>query len=406
MSFDGWRKLGALEVHRTIGGLVTDEGLVTREINELPRVELFAEFAVQMFGIGEADAEGDERAYIAKDGLTHGGGELSNVLMAQGEVEPVFSRLGQDGGEALRGEVLELIDEEIKIAPQVLGLAVPGHGGELELGDEQGAEQVGFVVADLALGQVGDEDAAFVHDKGDAHLVAHLADDVADDGGEEQLPGFVLDRGDGLALEAGIPAFVFVLPEVAQEGIVDLVHHPSAIGRIGEQAVESEQGGVLAMRQSRDGVVQDVFEPRPPTLMPETFEGANDAGGHEMAILGRALGEQIEPDGVIKVSRVEIDSLLGPHGRDVIEQFLRQITMRVDETDAVALLDELEDEIAQERRLPGTRFSDDVGVVAGIAQLKTERRFTAAPRLPHADVKILFSHVCVQAAQASRRSMD
>ena len=125
-----------------------------------------------------------------------------------------------------------------------------------------------------------------------------------------------------------------------------------------------------------------------------------------MAILGRGLGEQIEPDGVIEVARVEIDRLLGTHGRDVIEQFLRQIAVRVDEADAMALLDELEDEVAQERRLPGTRLADDVGVVAGIAQLKTERRFTAAPRLPHADVKIMFSHVCVQATQASRRSMN
>jgi hypothetical protein len=195
MSFDGRRKLGALEVHGTIGGLIADEGLVTWKIDELPRVELLAEFAVQMFGIGEADAEGDEGADIAKDGLPHGGRELGDVLMAQGEVEPVFSRLGQDGGEGLRGEVLELIDEEIKIASLVLRLTVPGHGRELKLRDEQGAEQVGFVVADLALGQIGDEDAALVHDEGDAHLVAHLADDVADDGGEEQLAGLVLDRG-------------------------------------------------------------------------------------------------------------------------------------------------------------------------------------------------------------------
>ncbi len=94
MSFDGRRKLRALEVHGAIGGLIADEGLVTREIDELPRVELFAEFAVQVLGIGEADTEGDESADIAKDGLPHGGGELGDVLMAQGEVEPVFSSLG------------------------------------------------------------------------------------------------------------------------------------------------------------------------------------------------------------------------------------------------------------------------------------------------------------------------
>lgn len=137
MSLDGWGKLRALKVHRAIGGLVADEGFVTRKIDELPRVEFFAEFAVQMLGIGKADAEGDEGADIAKHGFPHGGGELGNVLMAQGEVEPVFPRLGQDGGEGLRGEVLELIDEEIKIATLVLGLAIAGHGGELKLSDEQ-----------------------------------------------------------------------------------------------------------------------------------------------------------------------------------------------------------------------------------------------------------------------------
>ena len=403
MSFDGTGKLRALEVHRAIGGLIADEGFVTRQIDELPRVEFFAEFAVQMLGISEADTKGDEGADIAKDGFPHSGGELGDVLMAQSEIEPVFPRLGQDGGEALGGEVLELIDEEIKIAPLVLWLPIAGHGGELELRDEQGAEQVGLVVADLALGEIGDEDASLVHDKGDAHLVAHLADDVADDGGEKQLADLVLDRGDGLAHEARLPALEFVLPEIAEEGIVDLVHHPSAIGSVGEQSVEAEESGIRAMRESRDGVVQDVFEPWPPAFMPETLEGAHDAGCNQMAILGRGLRKQIESDGVIEVARMEIDRLLGPNRRNVKKQILRQIAVRVDEADTVALLDELKDEIAQERRLPGTCFSDDVGVVAGISQIETKRHL-AAPRLPHADVKIMLFHVCVQAAQASRRS--
>ncbi len=247
MSSDGRGKLRALEVHRAIGRLVTDECFVARQIDELPRMELFAEFAVQVFGISESDTESHEGSHIAKDSFPHGGGELGDVLMTQCEIEPVFPRLGQDGGEALGGEVLELIDEEIKIASLVLGLAVAGHGGELELRNEKGAEQVGLVVADLAFGEIGDEDAAFVHDKGNAHFAAHLTDDVADDWREEQLANFVLNRGDGLALEAGIPALVFVLPEVAEEGIVDLIDHPSAIGSVGKQAVESEESGVWAM---------------------------------------------------------------------------------------------------------------------------------------------------------------
>ena len=122
-----------------------------------------------------------------------------------------------------------------------------------------------------------------------------------------------------------------------------------------------------------------------------------------MSLVGRGLGEQIQPDGVVEVARVEIHGLLGAASRDVIEQLGRQIPMRINETDAVALLDELEDEIAQQRGLPGTRLADDVGVVACIAQFEAER-LLAAPCLPHADVKIVFVHGCVHAAQASRRS--
>ena len=137
--------------------------------------------------------------------------------------------------------------------------------------------------------------------------------------------------------------------------------------------------------------------------MPEAFEGANHTGGHEMPILRCGLGEQIESDGVIEVARMEIDRLLGPNRRNVKKQILRQIAMRINEADTVALLDELKDEIAQERRFPGTCLSDDVGVIACISQIETKRHL-AAPRLPHADVKIMIVHVCVQAAKASRRS--
>lgn len=258
-------------------------------------------------------------------------------------------------------------------------------------------------MADLAFGEVGDEDAALIHDKGDAHFAANLADDVADDGGEEQLTALVLNGGDGLAHEAWLPAFVFVLPEVAEEGIVDLVHHPAAIGCVGQQAVQPEEGGVRAVHERGNGVVQDVFEAWPPAFMPDALEGTHNARGDEMSLVGRGLGEQIEPDGVVEVARVEIHGLLGAASRDVIEQLGCQIPMRINEADAVALLDELEDEIAQKRGLSRTRLADDVGVVACIAQIKTER-LLAAPRLSHADVKIIFAHGCVHAAQASRRS--
>lgn len=402
MRLDGWAKKGALEVHTAVGGLVTDERFVAGQVNELAGLELLAEFSVQVLGIVEADAEGDDGADIAKDGLSHRGGELGNVLMAQSEAEPVFPRLGEDGCEGLGREVLELIHKEIEVTTFLLGLAIAGHSGELELRDEQRADEVGFVVADLAFGEVGDEDAPLIHDKGNAHFAAHLADNVAQGRGEEQLTDLVLDRGDGLALEAGIPAFVFVLPEVSEERIVHLLDHPTAVDRVGEQAIHTEQGGVGAMRQRGHSVVKDVFHPRPPGVRPEVLEGSHDARGNEMPFLRGGLSEQIQPDGEIAVAGVKIDGLLRPVGWDVVEQLLRQIAMRVDETNAMALQDELEDEIAQQSGLSRARLANDIGMVTRIRHLKTERRFAAAPRLPHADVKVIVAH----ASQASRRSMN
>lgn len=116
-------------MHSAIGGLIADEGFVAGQVHELSRLELLAEFTIEMFSIGKADAEGDEGADVSKDGISHGGGDLGDVLMTQGEVEPILSGLSQDGGEGLRGEVLELIHEEIEVASRVLGLAISGHGG-------------------------------------------------------------------------------------------------------------------------------------------------------------------------------------------------------------------------------------------------------------------------------------
>ena len=68
---------------------------------------------------------------------------------------------------------------------------------------------------------------------------------------------------------------------------------------------------------------------------------------------------------------------MNPHGRDVQQPILRQTATRVDEAEAVALLDELEDESAQECRLPGARLADDVGGIAGINA--SRRSLTSLP---------------------------
>lgn len=119
-------------------------------------------------------------------------------------------------------------------------------------------------MTDLPFGEVGDEDAALIHHEGDANLATHLAHDVADDRGEQQLTHLVLNRRDGLAFESFIIALELVHPVVLQKRVAHLTHDPLPVGVVGEHAIHAKQGSVRAMRKRGHGVMQDVLQSRPP----------------------------------------------------------------------------------------------------------------------------------------------
>ena len=109
------------------------------------RFELFDEER----GVVSGDAEADGGADVAKDGIAHGVGHLGYVLVGDGEVEAVFASLAENDGEGVGGEVLELVDIEVEGATVFdVGDVGAGHGGELDFGDEEGAEDAGVVFAD------------------------------------------------------------------------------------------------------------------------------------------------------------------------------------------------------------------------------------------------------------------
>ena len=398
--FDGGHQAGAVKVHGSVAGLAANQCLVAWQVHKLARVKLLAELAVQVLGVGEPDSESDECADVAEDSIAHGGRELGDVLMAQRKVEPVLPRLGKNGSERLGREVLELIDEEIEVPPLVLGLPAACHRGELELRDEERTDQVRFVVTDLALSEVRDEDATLIHHEGDAHLAADLTDDVADDRGKEKLAHLVLYRRDGLAFEPLIVALELIHPVVLQKGIAHLADHPMPIGIVGQHPVHTKQGSVWALRERRHSVVQDELQARPPGLVPDVLERAYNARCHKMPLVVVCLQEQVQADGEVRITGMEVDGLLRAIRRDVVKQLFREIAVGIDQSNAVPLQDELEDQIAQQSGLSRTRFADHVGVVAGIGYVKTKRHL-AAPDLALADEKVVFVHN----AQASRRSM-
>ena len=225
----------------------------------------------------------------------------------------------------------------------MLRLVRPRHRRELELGHKQRAEQVRFVMTEFTFRKVGDEQASVVHQERDAHTILHLAENVANDRTGQELAELVLNRGDGFSLKARVVAGVFLLPERPDERVFDLADDPGAIRVVGQQPVHAEQRRVLAIEQCGDGVIEDVFQARPPGIGPEALESADNAGGNQRPVVGRDLGEQVQADGEVEVAGVEIDQVIGPGRGNVVEQFFGKIAMRVNEADAMIGGDVLHD---------------------------------------------------------------
>ncbi len=304
--------------------------------------------------------------------------------MRQGEAEAILTGLGEDGRKRIRAEVLKLVNEQVKVAAGLLRFARPRHRHQLKLCHEQRPKQVRLVVTELALGQVGDEQALVVHDEREAHPVPHLAENVPNDGIQQELPELVLDRRDGLPTEPVVVAAKLGGPVVADERVFHLAHHPRAVVVVGEQAIDAEQGHVLTVEKRRNGVVEDVFEPWPPRVPPDALESADDAGGDEVSVVLRDVRQEVQPDGKFQVARIEVAEVVGTGGWDVVQEVVGQVSMRVNEAHPIASGDVLDDEVLEQGRLPDTGLADDVDVLAGILPAKA-KRLGAVPAVPLAD---------------------
>ena len=96
-----------------------------------------------------------------------------------------------------------------------------------------------------------------------------------------------------------------------------------------------------------------------------------------MPVIRWDIGQEVQPDGELQVAGIEIDQVIRPRGRDVMQQFLGEIPMGIDQSDAVTGGDVLNDHVPQQSRLAGTGFPDDIGVMPGILGLEAEQGITA-----------------------------
>src|SRR5438105_3614668 len=97
-----------------------------------------------------------------------------------------------------------------------------------------------------------------------------------------------------------------------------------------------------------------------------------------------AMGEEVECQRPLQIGRVEIHHVIDPPGRDMLEQLLSKITVRVDYANPLPCCDVLQDQVSKKCRLPRAGLANHVQVLPPVLTTKEQRLF-AAPTVPISD---------------------
>lgn len=108
---------------------------------------------------------------------------------------------------------MELVNEQAKIPACGCRPVSQGHRPKLELRHQKGTKQSRLVLPKPALGQVGDEKSSMVHDIGNIHQLADLAQNISNFRIQQELTDFFVNRRDGLPLELVVVVFILVSPK-------------------------------------------------------------------------------------------------------------------------------------------------------------------------------------------------
>jgi len=135
-------------------------------------------------------------------------------------------------------------------------------------------------------------------------------------------------------------------------------------------------------------------------LPPDAFERTDEAGTDEVPPLAGHGVEEIQPNRVVEIGGVEIYDVIRSPGRDMVEKFIGQIAVRVDDADAFTGFDVLENQIPEKRRFASPGFSDHVDVLTPVGTSKTER-FSPAPNISCSRLYDVIAHFLNQTSTPS-----
>ena len=140
-------------------------------------------------------------------------------------------------------------------------------------------------------------------------------------------------------------------------------HDALAIGLVGQQPWDAQQGGRVRRHEGADGVAQHLLTAvADGAFAPDVDEGRHDVVGDAgVPVRVRPL-QGIEGDRALQVGRVYVHHVVRARGRHQAEDRIGQMAQRVDQPDAPAGGQVLGDEVLDDGRLAGTGLAEDVEV--------------------------------------------
>lgn len=107
----------------------------------------------------------------------------------------------------------------------------------------------------------------------------------------------------------------------------------------------------------------------PGNLAVEFFENGNDAGSDQLALRLGMTFEDIERVNIIGVGGIKIAAVIDTVRRDVVENGVAKITVRIDNSYSPAFTDVIDSHVGDKSSFTGTRFTNDIGVAATVFAL-------------------------------------
>src|SRR3989338_5759729 len=300
--------------------------------------------------------------------------KLFHILMSHNKIQPILARLRKNTGKTLGSEVLKLINVQKEITPFFFHDIHAFHGRELNSGNKHTTQEARIVFANASFRQVHDKYFLLIHNLANINPRFYLRYDITNDRSGKELANLILNRRDCLS-----PKFLSIicklrLPKCFYYRVFGIVHHALTVFCIREHSIDTQEGGTRKINQRENSIIQNIFHTRAPHIRPNLFEYAHEARRDQMFLLRTNCFKNIKTDWIINIRRIEIDHIIDAMGRNIIDNLLSKVPVRIHEPNIMTSVNIVQHPIFEYGSLSHPCLPHNIHVPAPIIELN--------PKLP------------------------